>query len=143
MPTAARAAFNTSLEKGNGANPEVFTRIAEVKDISGPAGRRLFEEATNMDSPGGWAEWVPTTLEAGDVTFQLNLLQDNVTHRGLVTDRDSGTLRNWRLVHPSGTRRISFSGYVQEIGHESPVKGIQMTPVSIKITGPIVHENHP
>lgn len=144
MATAAKAAFSTRLQAGDGATPtETFTTIAEVRDIDGPALRQLFEEATNMDSPNGWAEHVPTTREAGDVTFQASLLQDNATHARLRSDLNAATLRNYRVLFPPGyTKRISFSAYVQEIGQSFPVKGIQMTPISLKITGQPVLEAH-
>lgn len=135
-PPNARAAFATRLRKGDGAIPEVFTTIAEVRDIDGPAIRQLFEDVTSMDSPDGYAEHVPTTREAGDVTFQVSLLQDNATHLGLRADLNAGTLRNWQILLPPGyTKRIAFEAYVQEVGVAAPVKGVLMTPISLKING--------
>ncbi len=142
MATRAKRSYGTYLQKGNGASPEVFATIAEVKDISGPSGRRLSEDVTNMDSPGAWAEHVPTTLEAGDVTFQLNLLQDEATHTQLRAALEAGTVINWRILFPPqpATKRCVFAAFVQEIGQEFPVKGAMMQPLSIKITGPVTVE---
>ena len=71
MATKAVTSHGTLLKVGDGASPEVFATIAEVKDISGPGTTLSTEDATNHDS-GGWREPVPTLLEGGEVTFDLN-----------------------------------------------------------------------
>jgi hypothetical protein len=139
----AKAAFSARLQKGDGGSPEVFTTIAEVKDIEGPEIRSLFEEVTSMDSADGFAEKIPTTREASDVTFQVNMLQDDATQNGLRADLAAGTYRNFRLLLPPGyTKRISFGGYVQSIGQSAPVKGALTSAMSLVVTGkPILEAN--
>ena len=60
--------LGTLLKIGDGASPEVFTAIAEVKDINGPAPTREFAEFTHEQSSGGNREYKPTFKNSGDVT---------------------------------------------------------------------------
>ncbi len=143
MPaTQAKGAFGTKLYRDDGTG--TFTAVAEVLDINGPELSQIIEDATNMDSPNGWGEKIGVGLrEAGDVTFQMNLLQDDATQNALITDLGSSTKRNFRIVLAGGTKRWSFSGFVATIGQTYPVKGKMVSDVTITVTGQAVKEPHP
>lgn len=140
--TSARSGFGTLFQIGDGAGPEVFTTIAEVRDISGPAIRQMVEDATHMESPDGYAEKVPTIREAGDVTFQMHLVAGNATQDLLRADLNAGTKRNFRIVVGGATKRWAFTGYVTEVGSSHPVKGVMVNDVTISLTGKPVLENN-
>lgn len=143
MATRAQGAFKTLLQRGDGATPENFVTVSEVKDINGPEISQIIEDATSMDSPG-WEEKVAVGLRsAGDITFQMNFLQDDATQAGVRQDLTSSTLRNWRVVFKSQTKRLAFAGYVARIGPSYPVKGIMMQDCTITPTGEIRMEPHP
>jgi len=144
MPaTRAKGGFGTRLYKddGSGTFPTI---VAEIKDIQGPEWSLLMEDATNQDSPNGWAEKVPTGLkEAGDVTFQMNFLDADASQLGLRADLKAATVRNYRIVFPGAGKRISFVGYVSKIGAQHPVRGLMVSDVVITTTGEPILENHP
>ncbi len=102
--TAGVVGLGTLLKIGDGATPEVFTTIAEVKDITGPGLTREFAEFTNQSSAGGYREYKPTFKNSGDVTFKCNFLPDDATQgfstTGMLKDYEDGTLRNFELVYP-------------------------------------------
>ena len=83
------------LKIGDGATPEVFTAIAEVKDINGPVLSREFAEFTHQQSASGYREYKPTFKNSGDVTFKCNFLPDDETQgfqtAGLLKDYEDGT----------------------------------------------------
>jgi len=142
MPaTQAKGGFGTKLYRDDGAG--TFVPVAEVLDVDGPELSQIVEDATNMDSPNGWAEKIAVGVrEAGDVTFPAHLLQDDATQNSLLTDLGASTKRNFRIVYPSGTKRLSFSGFVQRIAHAFPVKGKMMHNITLSITGQVVKEAH-
>ncbi len=143
MPaTQAKGGFGAKLFRDDGTG--TFVAVAEVLDINGPELTQIIEDATNMDSPNGWGEKIAVGVrEAGDVTFQMHMLQDDTTQNSLYADLGASTKRNFRLVYPSGTKRLSFSGFVQRIGHAYPVKGKIVNDVTVSITGQVVKENNP
>lgn len=143
MPaTQAKGAFGTKLYRDDGTG--TFVAVAEVMDINGPAVSQIIEDATNMDSPNGWGEKIAVGLrEAGDITFQMNLLQDDTSQNALLTDLGASTKRNFRLVLAGGTKRWAFAGFVASIGQSYPVKGKMVNDVTITVTGQTVKEAHP
>ncbi len=141
-PTQARGGFGTKLFIDDGAG--TFVAVAEALDVNGPALTLALDDATNMESPNGWEEKIANGIKAaGDVTFQCHMLQDDASQNNLYTALNSGAKRNMRLVYPSGTKRLSFAGFVANIGHSYPVKGKTVNDVTVSITGQVVKETHP
>lgn len=142
MATAARGAFGTKLWIDDGTG--TFVQIAECKDFSGPGSQIVLEDTTNMDSPSGYVERTAVGVtDVQDVTFQCNLLQDDGSQNTLRAAHTNRAKRAFRLIYPSATKRVAFTGYVAEINESAPVKGIQMHDVKITITGPRTIEANP
>lgn len=139
MATSARSSHGTYLKIGDGLTspgPEGFTTIAEVLDISGPGTTLNTEDGTNHDS-GGWREPIPTLLEGGEVTFDINYYKD-ATQTSLRTDMTARTRRNFKMVLPLAVAEtLSFSGYVTSFEYAAPVEGVLRASVTIMVTGPI------
>jgi hypothetical protein len=105
--------LGTLLKIGDGATPEVFTAIAEVKDITGPGLSQEFSEFTQQQSSRGYREYKPTFKNSGDVAFKCNFLPDDETQgfsaSGLLKDYEDGTLRNFELLFPDpGATKAGF-----------------------------------
>ena len=127
---------------GDGDTPEVFTAIAEVKDITGPGLTREFAEFTHQQSAGGYREYKPTFKNSGDITFKRNFLPDDSTQgfgtTGLLKDYEDGTLRNFQLLFPdAGATLASFAAYVANIQPTAPVGSALELNVTLRITGPV------
>lgn len=136
MATQAVSSHGTFLKVGDGAEPEVFTTIAEVKDISGPAMTLNMEDATSHDS-GGWREEIATLLEAGDISFDVNYYADE-TQTLLETAQYARERLNFEMVLPLATPVTkTFSGYVTSFENSAPVEGILTASVTIRVSGAI------
>lgn len=136
MATSAVSSHGTFLKVGDGSDPEVFTTIAEVKDISGPAMNLNMEDATSHDS-GGWRTEIATLLEAGDISFDINYTADE-THETLQAAQYSRSRLNFQLVFPLNPAVTKeFSGYVTSFDHSAPVEGILTASVTIRVSGAI------
>lgn len=137
--TSGISAFGTLLKIGDGGGTEVFTTIAEVKDISGPSLKLDTEEVTSHSSTGGWREYIATLLDAGEVTFDVNFIPTNATHSqtsGLLKDLKNKTLRNFQLVFSNvGATTWAFSAFVTGFEPAEPVEGVLAASVTLKITG--------
>jgi len=140
MAGLGRWAFGTLLQLGDGAGPEVFTTIAEVKDIDGPDISMDTEDITPHDAVGGWEEFIPTILRSGEVTFDLNFVPSNAQHGdtsgGLINLLKNRTKRNFKLVLPtSPTYTWAFAAYVTGFSNSMPVGGVLGASVTLKVTG--------
>jgi hypothetical protein len=144
MATGALSSFGTLLKIGNGGSPtETFTTIAEVRDISGFAFALATEDVTNHDS-AGWREHIPTIIEAGEVTFDINFKGDATQGFGsgsLYDDMVDKTKRNFQLVLPAGVGAANdtaaFTAYVTGFELSAPVEGVLSAAVTLQVTGAV------
>lgn len=138
MATEAVAGYGTLLKIGDGAGPEVFTTIAEVKDISGPSIDQGTEEVTTHSSPGRAREFIATLLDGGEVSFDVNWTADATQgpDSGLYDDMIDGTRRNFQLAFPTETNDVcTFPGIVTGYEFDAPVEGVLGASITIKVTG--------
>ena len=142
MPTAAQNAHGTLLKLGDGGGSEVFTTIAEVKDISGPQLTRNELEATSHSS-GGWDEYVAGIKRGGQVTFDVNWVPNNATHdssTGVLSKFNGGTAVNFKLVeNTTSPLTWSFAAIVTNFSTNKPVDGIRGGSITLRITGAVTY----
>ena len=122
---------------GDGATPEIFATIAEVKDIKGPKLKADVEDATSHDSTDGWKEFIPTLIEGGEVTFDIQFVPTGATHSyvaGLLKLYVDRTLRNFQLVFPDATTWV-MPAFVTGFEPENTLKGISKADVTLQISG--------
>jgi len=140
MAGLGRWAYGTLLQLGDGMMTEVFTTIAEVKDIDGPDISMDTEDITPHDAVGGWEEFIPTILRSGEITFDLNFVPDNAQHGdvsgGLINLLKNRTKRNFQLVLPTSPAYTwEFAAYVVGFSNSMPVGGVLGASVTLKVTG--------
>ena len=137
--TVAIAALGTLLKCGNGASPEVFTTIADVMSITGPTIAAEVVEVTSHSSPNAWREFIPTLLDPGEVSFDINFAPTEATQSqstGVLRDLKNRTLRNMKLVFPdSGSTTWSYAGYFTKFESKEPTDGKVTAAVTIRLTG--------
>lgn len=138
MATGAMASYRTLLKMGDGATPtEAFATIAEVKDIKGPKLKSDLEDATSHDSTDGWKEYIPTLIEGGEITFDLQFVPTGATHSyvtGLVKLWVDRTLRNFQLIFPDATVWL-MPCYVTGVDMENTLKGLSRADVTMQVSG--------
>jgi len=139
MPTSGLAAYGTTFAVGDGADPEVFTTIAEVSEIGGISLERMTEDGTSFDS-GGWEEHISTLRKVGDISFKLNFIPDAATHGnssgGLVHSWTAGTVKNYKVTFPdaSSTEWI-IPAIVTKVNVKVSAKGKVEGDVTLKPSG--------
>lgn len=136
MPTIAKSSFGVQLKIGDGGGIEVFTTIAEVRDVSGPQFALGTEEVTAHDGTG-WRESVSTLKDGGDITFDLNF-NNAATQTALYTDFANATRRNFQLVIPTTVpKTLAFAAFVTGFEMGLPVEGAITASVTLSITNTV------
>lgn len=139
MATAVVAAIGTLLKLGDGASPEVFSTIAEVRDIDGPTLSAEEIDVTNHSTTGNYAESISGLLDAGTVSFDVNYLPANSTHdasTGLLAEFEAKTRSNYQMVlTDTANTTQSFAAYVQQFSMRFPVREQNQAAVIIRIVG--------
>lgn len=135
----AFSSHGTFLKIGDGSDPEVYATIAEVMDISGPSLTLNTENVTSHDS-GGRSEIIPTILDVGEVTFDINYTvhETQTTLRSALENR---TKHSFQIVFPTDPEETAtFDGYVTGFEYNAPVEGVMRASVTITQTGPVAFD---
>jgi predicted secreted protein len=136
MASGARTARGTLLKASDMAGSPVFTTIAEVRNISGPTTTVNTEDVTNMDS-GAYMEFVPTLIDSGELTFEINYKSD-ATQDLLRSDLQAVTFRNYQLVLPTlVTETWAFSAIVTGFQLAASQDSVMRASVTLKISGAV------
>lgn len=125
-------AFGTTLQRGNGASPEVFAEIANVTNIGGPGLSRETLDVTAHDSPNGWREHKGGLKDAGEISLDINF--DPSEHDTLLADFADDEARNYKLVFPDGTDwalKAILTGFEASAPHDDKLTAS----ISLKVTG--------
>lgn len=112
------------------------TAVAEIKTIDLGGAKAEFDDATSMDSTGATKEWIPTLIEAGEISFTGNFLgSGSSTQVQLLSDFNNQTLSAWTILLPGGKGQFDFSAYVAEFDVKAPYDKIVSFSSKLKITG--------
>jgi len=145
----ARSGAGASLEVGNGASPEVFTRVAQVFGALKWSGTEITTaDTTNQDSSADlnnliWEEMIPTIVKGGTVDFSVNLVPEDASQRIFFGYFD-GKPHNFNLkskLDPKSSPQVpymtlGFSGYLfKRPTLEFDIKKQMMMEVSIQVVG--------
>lgn len=138
----ATSAFGTLLKQGDAASPEVFTTVAEVRNITfGPLTTELID-VTNHDSANNHREKIASLRDSGECTFTINYLPDNATHinsaGGLLATYVARTARNWTVDWTDPTPTTwAFTGVITSFGVNAPIDDALTADVTIGITAAV------
>lgn len=134
--SAAQIGYGTTLQLGNGSSPEIFTDIAEVKDVSGFGVSLEQVEVTHLQSPQRKKEYIAGLGDGDSMTAKCNLTPANAT---ILKDWiDAGLVSNFRLVFPGTLPGYQFAGS-PEGWHPTGMtpSGVLEVEIGFKMTGAI------
>lgn len=133
MTTQAKIGYGNLFKVGNGATPEVFTTVAEVTNITPPGISRDSVDATHMQSPEGWREFIPGLKDGGEVELEINFVPGSATTLLLMAEIDAAA-GNKQIVFTTG-EVFSFAALCTNFETESPIDDKQVGTVTYKVTG--------
>jgi hypothetical protein len=133
--TEAQIGYGTLLKMEIGS-PLAFETIAEVKEISGFGFTASLQEATHMESPGGYKEYVAGMKDGDTMTIRCNLTADNETI--LKAAADAALRKNFKIIKPGALAERPYSG-VPVGWHEQGMTpdGVLEVVFGLKISGAI------
>jgi len=128
----------TQFQRGDGNDPESFTTIAEVLDISEISETAALVEVTSLESPGGRREYIHGLEDGAEITIQMNFVPDDESQVGLREDKDNRVKRNFRILWPdTNTTSAAFTAIVIGFSVTTPIDDKVTVSVTLKITSPI------
>ncbi len=134
---SGRNAFGTQFLRGDGGSPELYTMIANVTNISGPARTRETIDVTSHDSPDAWMEFLGGLKDGGEVGIEINYDPTEPTHL-LDDDFDDDVPRNYRIVILPDTpdeHTWDFKAVLTELSDEFPYDDKMGRTMTVKVSG--------
>jgi predicted secreted protein len=137
MSSNALEAQGMLLQIGNGASPEVFTAIKEIKTFSGPGGSAAVIDVTDLSSLA--KEKRMGLADEGQLSFTINYIPSDTQHTLLRTQRANREETNFKLVFTddSPATNWSFGAFVTGFSVSGAVDGVVEANVTLEITGAI------
>lgn len=124
------------IKRGDGASPEVFTKIAEIASFDGPGGSAAVIDATSLDSTA--REKLMGLADEGQFSFEMNLVPDDTAQTGLRTDRTNRTLRNFEIaLTDAAATTLSFAAFVLEFAISGAVDDKVTANCTLEISGAV------
>jgi hypothetical protein len=139
--TQAKIGYGTLLKVGDGASPEQFVTVAEVRSVGNFGSERALIDVTNFDSPNTFMEYILAMKDGVEMAIQANFLPNNATQDltdGLMSLQDAGTPANFKLILPGAFGTFLFAALVRkfEVPSIAPNAAMEIT-FTLKITGAI------
>jgi len=137
MSSNALEAQGMLIKIGNGASPQVFTTISEIKTFSGPTGSAAVIDVTDLSSTA--KEKRMGLADEGQLSFTINYIPDNTQHTLLRTRRASREETDFKMVFTddSPSTTWSFSAFVTGFAVSGAVDNVVEANVTLEITGTI------
>jgi len=138
MSSQALEAQGTVLKIGNGASPEVFTAISEIKNFTGPGGAAAVIDVTDLSSLA--KEKRMGLADEGQLSFVLHYIPSDTQHAALRAAKAGRVETNFQIEFTDAAPSTvwSFSGFVTNFSVSGSVDGVIEGNVTIEITGAIV-----
>lgn len=134
MTTEADIGHGSSFRIGNGADPEVFTALAELNDITPPEVTRDSIDATHHSSPDRAREFIPGLKDGGEVTVSFNLIPGGPSDEAIRDQLEAAGLKNYRCVYPDGSH-LQFAGFCTAYGQATPLDDKMTGSATFKVSG--------
>lgn len=138
MSSNALEAQGMTIARGDGASPEVFTTIPEIKSFTGPSGSASIIDVTDLSSAA--KEKRMGLKDEGQISFNMSYIPSDTVHAALRADRSNRTLRNFQMTFTDASPATvwDFQAYVTGFSVSGGVDGVVESSVTLEISGEIV-----
>lgn len=125
-----------TLTAANGTlTPVALTAIAEVKTFSGLDGAASEIDVTHLTSTA--KEFRLGLVDEGGFTFEMNRVAADAGQAALLTSRNAGTLKTYKLTLPNA-ETATFTAFAKTFPVAGGVDGVVMHNIGLRISGSVV-----
>ncbi len=137
MATNASLGFGILFQSGNGAIPEIFTTLAEVKNVTPPAMSRDAPEVTHEQSPNGWREFIGGLKDGGEISLEMNFIPNGSGAAAMMAEwslLNGSAAKNRRIQFPDGSY-FSCAAILTAFEPDGPIDEAMTASATFKVSG--------
>lgn len=132
----AMTGYGGAFEVETVLNSNGWTRLGHVKSITRPDEETEQLDATHMESPDGYREFVAGMTDGQTADVTLNYLPGGDTDAYIRAWRLARERRRTRIIYPNGVADY-FRANVQNYGGEVSVDSIMESNLTMKVAGAV------
>lgn len=136
MATNGNVAIGDIIEAETAAGSGVFFQFAEVTELPPPSPTVGSQEATSMESDGGWREFVPDLIDPGAQTFAVNYVNGGPTEVYAYAWIGARELRTVRVTAKNG-KKYTYKAFCTGFTPTGSVGQLRTATVELKLSGRI------
>lgn len=120
---------------GDAASPEVFTALAKVISMSPPSKSKADIEVTNLQSSGGYREYISGLKESGECNVKIRATAANIT--AIETEFAKSAETNYRITSNTLLNTVwTFAARLMDITYSEIVADATLeVDLRFKLTG--------
>lgn len=139
MPSSAISAYGTLLQRETFFGSTVYVTVAEVKSMTGPSMKIDVIDVTTHSSAasGAWREKRPSLIDAGEVSFPINLVPASAGHKALIADFTGRVLTNYKIIFPDPglTFWLFPNCFLTQFNAKAEVDGVLEAELTLTLSG--------
>lgn len=126
----------TTLQRGDGSTPEVFTTVPDVLSISGPDASKAEIDVTDLSSTA--KEFKGGLADFGRMTVELNYIPGNPIHTAIRNDfiNALSPVRNYKLNFVNG-HYWAFAAFVSGFPGNTQADSVEKATLTLRLSGPV------
>lgn len=122
-------------------NGTALVAVTQIRNLNGPDESIDVADSTHMDTVGGKRTFIPTLVNSGQITLEIEYDPDDVMHIALVADAEAKTSRPFQITEtdaaPAKTK--DGTGIITALSFVRDFSAVLMLNVTIQVTGALVH----
>ncbi|HCO90502.1 MAG TPA: outer capsid protein Hoc [Alphaproteobacteria bacterium] len=123
------------FKRGDGEDPEVFTSIGEVLNITPPSITKDVIDATHTGSPDRYREFIVGLRDGGEASVEIQFKPDSPAVANMIADCESDQPVNYQIDFDGGTTVWDFAGLATAFEPSIPVDDKMTATFTVKVTG--------
>lgn len=141
--TDAAIGYGSDFRRSDGAATPVYTTIGEVHTITPPSIGKDVVDATHMNSPDGYREFIPGLKDAGEASVELVFVPNAPEVAVMIADVESDAAHDYEILFPDATA-WRFTALATGFEPGVPMDDKMTATFTLKLTGrPAFAENAP
>ncbi len=132
MTTQASIGHNTLFKRNDGAG--AYTTLAEVTGVTPPNLSRDTVDATHMESPERYREFISGLRDGDEVSIEMNFVPGGAAMTALLADFHNDAAVGYKIVFPNAVE-WTFSAFITSFNPEAPLDDKMTLAPTFKITG--------
>jgi len=136
MTTEARIGYGRLLSIEDDSSPPAFVVVGEITAVNGPAFAADALDATHMQSPDRFREFIPGLRDAGELSGEINYVPGGAGTEIMIANL--GRKKNFKVEEPdSGSPPITMTceAFITAFGITGPIADKMNATFTLKLSG--------